>query len=183
MKKILLLTIAFSFSFSGTLYLEMGQSPQYTINDGTVTDLDLGGLTVGYNHGFFQRGKWSCAIGGSYTLNPITSVRVGAIRGFNSTWGEAGFLSVYILPVFQIGEKFFAWASMGISQGLYDLEDFDNGNTTGFGIHVKLTDACGIGAGFTTNELSYTEDDPNDPFDIMGDYTFSRTSIFLTTKF
>ena len=183
MKKILLSIIIFSFSFAGTFYVETGPAPQFSINDGQAVDFDKGGLNIGYNHGFFQKGKWSVAIGGSYTLNPATTARVGVPRGFNSSWGEAGFLSIYLLPMYQIGEKFSAWASIGINQGLYDLDDFDNGNNTGFGIHIKLTDRCGVGAGFITNENRYSTDNPDDDFDVVGDYSFTRTSIFLTTNF
>ena len=171
MKKILFLVIACSFSFSGTFYVEMGQSPQYTVND-VSTDLDLGGLTIGYNHGLFQTEKWGFSIGGSYTLNPITGVRSNPAIRFVAPNSEAGFMSVYFLPVYQIGEKFFAWASLGINKGLYDLDDHSSGNTIGYGIHIKCNSNYGIGAGFTTNQVSLND----------VDFDFNRTSIFLTAK-
>jgi len=171
MKKMLLLIVVFSFGFSGTFYVELGQSPQYTVNDVT-TDLDLGGLTIGYNHGFFQKGNWSVSVGGSYTLNPITGVRNNALLRFVAPNSEAGFISAYLLPVYQIGEKFFAWASFGINKGLYDLEDHDNGNTLGYGIHVKCNDIYGVGFGFTNNTVEFGG----------VDFDFNRTSIFLTAK-
>ena len=173
MKKMLLLTILFSFSFSGTFYVELGQSPQYTVND-VSTDLDLGGLTIGYNHDLFQTGKWSFSIGGSYTLNPITGIREVPEVRFTPINSEAGFMSLYFLPVYQIGENFFAWASIGKTKGLYDLDvdGFENGNTIGYGIHIKCNSNYGIGAGFTTNQVS-----------LDGvDFDFNRTSIFLTAK-
>ena len=186
MKKILFLVIIFSFSFSGTFYAEMGQTPEYTITvnvlgeDIAVTEeLDKGGLTVGYNHDFFQRGKWSVSVGGSYTLNPITGIRANRALRFSAPTSESGFASAYLLPVYQIGEKFFAWGSFGINKGLYDLteEGFDNGNTMGFGIHVKCGETYGVGAGLTTNTLTYKIENVG-----KADFTFNRMSVFFTAK-
>jgi len=193
MKKILLLVTVFSFSFAGTFYVEMGQSPQYTLHNEDLdldisTDLDKGGLTVGYNHGFFQSGSWSLAVGGSYTLNPITGFRQESGMRFEPVDSEVGFASLYLLPVYQIGEKFFGWASIGLTKGLYDLDheyeifnedkgvfedhSFKNGPTIGFGIHIKCDETYGVGFGFTNNQVSLDGDD----------YNFNRTSIFFTAK-
>ena len=174
MKKMLFLAVVFSLCFSGTFYVEMGCSPEFEVNDASQ-ELDSGGLSIGYNHGFFQKGSWSASIGASYTLNPITGIRQPDGLRFNPVNREVGFLSVYVLPVYQIGEKFFAWGSFGINKGLYDLDldlDFENGNTIGYGIHIKCDDIYGIGAGFTTNSVTLDGDD----------YDFRRTSIFLTAK-
>ena len=175
MKKILLSSIIIlSLCFSGTFYVEMGSAPEFEVG-GASQELDSGGLSIGYNHGFFQKGSWSASLGASYTLNPITGIRQPEGFRFQPTNSEVGFLSVYVLPVYQIGEKFFAWASIGITKGLYDLDldyDFENGNTIGYGIHVKCDDVYGIGAGFTTNTVTLDGDD----------YDFRRTSIFLTAK-
>ena len=171
MKKILLSVIVFSFCFAGTFYVEMGCSPQYTVNDAS-TDLDLGGLTIGYNHGFFQSGSWALSVGASYTLNPITGIRSNPAIRFVAPNSEAGFMSVYLLPVYQIGEKFFAWGSFGINSGLYDLDDHENGNTIGYGIHIKCNDTYGIGAGFTNNTVTLDG----------ADFDFNRTSVFFTAK-
>ena len=190
MKKILFLVIACSFSFSGTFYIEMGQAPQYTVTANILgeeikvtEELDKGGLTVGYHHGFFQKGKWSISAGGSYTLNPITGIRQPEDLRFSPTNSEAGFISAYLLPVYQIGEKFFAWASIGKTKGLYDLDvdEFESGNTIGYGIHIKCNDTFGIGVGFTTNTLTYIET-VVDEDDVKADFDFNRTSIFFTTK-
>jgi len=190
MKKILLVVAIFSFSFSGTFYIEMGQTPEYTISNVSINgvaipgeetyELDKGGLTLGYNHGFFQKGSWSCSVGASYTLNPITGVRANRALQFAAPDSEAGFMSVYLLPVYQIGEKFFAWGSYGFNKGLYDLTEdgFTSGNTMGFGIHIKCNDSYGIGAGFTSNTLEYNNKD-----DMKANFEFNRMSIFFTTKF
>ena len=175
MRKILLLIAVFSLSFSGTFYVELGQSPEVTNKDTKETTLlDSGGLSIWYNHGLFQKVSWSVAVGGSYKLNPITGVRtVDPNLRFVAPNNEAGFLSVYLLPVYQIGEKFFAWASFGINKGLFnDLEEHSNGNTTGYGIHIKCNSNYGVGFGFNTNSV-----------DLNGvGYDFHRTSIFLTAK-
>ena len=122
MKKILLSSIIIlSLCFSGTFYVEMGSAPEFEVG-GASQELDSGGLSIGYNHGFFQKGSWSASLGASYTLNPITGIRQPEGFRFQPTNSEVGFLSVYVLPVYQIGEKFFAWASIGITKGLYDLD-------------------------------------------------------------
>jgi len=193
MKKILLVLTIFSFSFSGTFYVEIGQTPELTVSNLSIGgtkipgeetyELDKGGLTIGYNHGLFQKGSWSVSGGISYTLNPVTGIRSNRALQFNAVDSESGFLSFYLLPVYQIGEKFFAWGSYGITKGLYDLTEdgFENGNTMGFGIHIKCNDTYGMGAGFTTNTLAYQLTD-----DVLGrikaDFEFNRMSVFFTAK-
>ena len=176
MKKILLFIIISSFVFPGMLYFEFGLSPKYTLNiyefDPDIElDMNKGGFTIGYNRSFYQKGKFACAIGGSYMILPMRLDEVGGISLSDGL--DAGFLSLYLLPTYSLGEKLSAWASIGFNKPFYDLDipGIKNGMTLGYGIHIKINDKYGIGAGFTENRLSHDN----------ADLKFHRTSLFLTT--
>ena len=47
----------------------------------------------------------------------------------------------------------------------------------GFGIHVKCGETYGVGAGLTTNTLTYKIENVG-----KADFTFNRMSVFFTAK-
>tara|TARA_Y100000590_G_scaffold121893_1_gene139563 strand:+ start:728 stop:1228 length:501 start_codon:yes stop_codon:yes gene_type:complete len=162
MKKTLTLLIVFSFVFPGTVYLGIdGTTPEAEFSANGISDtgdLDGGGVTIGYNHPVYQKEKMGIAIGGSYNL-----------VGMDMDDEEAGFLSIYALPTYSFNEKMMGWFSLGLNMPTHDVDEGDSGLTYGLGVHYKMNDKMGFGAGYVSNATAF------DGVDI----TVSRISLFL----
>ena len=178
MKKILIVMIAFSTAFTGTLYFG------YDTDDSEI-------LSMGYNHTLKQ---WNC----EETGKPSWLLAAGLNYDINSD--SFSFASYYLLPMKTVTDKVSIWMSLGYGflvddggaedfmEAAFELEgitasvDLSTNLTYGLGMHYNYNEKMGFGIGKSVNTIDLEiitmglilEADIDD---------FERTNLYFSYKF
>lgn len=172
MKKLLFLITVMSFSFTmGTMWVGFDSTPESQLGSEPATDLDGGGMILGYNHPLHvsEDGKKSLWAGTAiYMCDMDIDGEV-----------NAGYLSWYALPMYSINEKFAAWGSFGYARVLGGAATTtDSGLQYGLGMHYTVNDTYGMGVGYMVNTNENTTVDGGVVYN--DDVEVSRLTVYLT---
>jgi len=177
MKKILLLLTVFSLSLCGTLYMSYDVGTGGEIDGESISDFDKGSLMIGYNHGVYESGDLSMAVGVNYSLSPWVDEEVGMpdleVTSYN----------LYLLTKKDLSETVSLWGTLGygnadddgwFGDALGATSDVNGGLMYGLGFGYKVSDSMSVGLGYSINnyELELTSMGVSASVDIEIDRSF-----------
>ena len=152
MKKLIYFITISSFLFSGNLYFSFDVQNHYEYHSDFL-DIDSdksfnnGSILLGYDHTVYTQDQ--------FMLNIVCnfSIQSADVEFDNDVFDtKTDFYSIYILPNFQLSDRFNLWATLGHNSsrttGEYTLSD---GLLYGTGIKYLITEYVGIGLGYNVH--------------------------------